>query len=117
MLGFEGKGQPAQNSLWSESEQPAPECALPLPLSSQQTQVRRWGGTRAICFASLFGRGRAKRRAKREQKSSQNGNLHFLAQSIFEGLETGTGGGARTQREKGMPLNDKINASFLIYVT
>lgn len=44
MLDFEGEGQPAQNSLWSESEQPAPECALPLPLSSQQTQVRRWGG-------------------------------------------------------------------------
>lgn len=41
MLDFEGEGQPAQNSLWSESEEPAPECALPLLLSSRKHSIRK----------------------------------------------------------------------------
>lgn len=54
-------------------------------------------------FAPLlwFVGGGARKRGKENINRTRMGNLHFLAQSILEGLETGTGGGARTRREKG----------------
>lgn len=39
--------------------------------------------------------GGAERRGKGNINKARTRNLHFLAQSILEGLETGTGGGAR----------------------
>lgn len=55
MLDFEGEGQPAQNSLWSESEEPAPECALPLLLSSCKHRSGVGGEPGPFALLSCFG--------------------------------------------------------------
>lgn len=88
----------------------APSPAL-LPVNAGQALGENPG--HLLC---LLGLGGSQKRGRGNINKGRMGNLHFLAQSIFEGLETGTGGGARTQGE-GMTLNDKINTSLSIYVT
>lgn len=100
MHGFEGEGQPARTSLWSQSEQPAPNARS---LSGSPPSERKSGvGGEPGPFALLacFG-GEPGGEQEGKINKARTRNLHFLAQSIFEGLETGTRGGARTQREKG----------------
>lgn len=89
------------------------ECALPRPLSSPRARGRHWGRTLAICSAPLVcGWGEPGREGKRTSIGPARGNLHFLAQSILEGLETGTGGGARARREKGCLWRRRSTLSF-----
>lgn len=59
-----------------------------------------------------LGVGGAKSRGKGNINKARTRNLHFLAQSILEGLETGTVGGARNSEGEGMPLHDKRNTPF-----
>jgi len=88
----------------------------PSPALLLQTQVRRWGGTRAICFALLFWGG-ARRRAKRNKNEPRRRTYTFLHKASLRGWKLAQGEGLGHREGEGMPLNDKINASFLICVT
>lgn len=99
--GLEGEEPPWGSSLCSESEPPA-QNARSLARSPPRQRGAGIGGE-PWPFAPLlwFVGGGARKRGKENIHRTGMGNLHFLAQSIVEGLETGTGGGARTRREKG----------------
>lgn len=102
MHGFEGEGQPARNSLWSESQPPARNARS---LSRSPPSKRRsgtGGRTRAIRSAQwLWGWGEPRVEEKGTLIKPEQGTCTFLHKASLRGWKLAQWEGLGTQREKG----------------
>lgn len=107
MHGSEGEGQPARNSLWLQSEQPAPNarslsCSLP---SKRRSGVG--GEPRPFARLTWFG-GEPGGEKQGTSIKPEQGTCTFLHKASLRGWKLAQGEGLG-HRDSGMPPNDKIN--------
>lgn len=112
MHGFAGEGQPAPNSLWSESEQPARSARSLAPSPALPVNAGQALGGEAGPFVLLAGfGGEPGGEEKGTSIKPEWGTCTFVHKASLRGWKLAQGEGLG-HGGKGMLLNDNIKTSF-----